>query len=117
MDAAPIEVFIEWHPAERAFHRAGAAVDAVDDPLEDAEVIAEARPEELAVLIAAEPVDVEHSRRVSQAAAELEPVAEVVAHVVAAEWQHRERVAANLAQLAERGGRHFGTHRGGGVNA
>ena len=51
------------------------------------------------------------------AAAEVEPVAEVVAHVVAAERQHGERVAADLAELAERGGGHFRAHRGGRVDA
>ena len=90
---------------------------AVDDPLQHAHVLAEAGPEELAVLVAAEPVDVEDPRRVLQAAAEVEPVVEVVAHVVAAERQHGERVAADLAELAERGGRHFRAHRGGRVHA
>ncbi len=92
-------------------------MDAVDDPLQDAEVVAEAGPEELAVLVAAEPVDVEDPRRVLEPAAEVEPVAEVVAHVVAAEGQHGERVAADLAELAEGGGGHFGAHRGGRVDA
>ena len=92
-------------------------MDAVDDPLQHAEVFAVAGPEELAVFVAAEPIDVEDPRRILQAAAEVEPMAEVVAHVVAAERQHGERIAADLAELAEGGGGHFGTHRGGRVNA
>ena len=39
-----------------------------------------------------------------------EPVREVVAHVVAAERQHRERVTAQLAEAAERGGGLLGAH-------
>jgi uncharacterized damage-inducible protein DinB len=42
------------------------------------------------------PVDTENARRVGDGAAELQPVAEVVAHVVTSEWQHRERIAAYL---------------------
>ena len=49
--------------------------------------------------------------------AELQPVAEVVAHVVAAERQHRHRVAAHLAELADRGGRRLRAHRRGEVHA
>src|SRR4051812_49892738 len=85
IDAAPIEIFISRHPAERSFDRDGATVDAVDNPFEDAKVIAEARPEKLAILATAEPVDVEHPRRARQPSAEFQPVIEVVAHVVAAE--------------------------------
>ena len=44
------------HPAEQRLLAADAAVRAVDDPLEDAHVLAEARPEELAVLVLPEPV-------------------------------------------------------------
>ena len=37
---------------------------------------------------------------------------EVVAHVVPAEGQHREWVATELTESAERGGSRLGTHRG-----
>ena len=47
--------------------RADAAVRAVDDPLEHAHVLAEAGPEELAVLVLAEPVHQEDLRRVRDA--------------------------------------------------
>ena len=115
--AAPIEVLVAGHPAESGFAGAGRAADAFDDPLQHAEVLAVAGPEELAFGVAAEPVDFENARRLLELAAEIEPVAEVVAHVVAAERQHRERVAADLAELAERGGGHFRAHRGGEVYA
>src|SRR5207302_1403802 len=50
------------------------------------------------------------TRRFWYLAAEIEPVAEVIAHVIAAEWQHRKRIAADLADVAECGCRHFRPH-------
>ncbi len=47
----------------------------------------------------------------------LDPVPEVIAHVVAAEGQHRHRVAAHLADRAGRGGRHLRAHRRADVDA
>src|SRR5690606_14268659 len=51
---------------------------------------------------ATEPVDLEDARCTvePQLAADVEPVREVVAHVVSAERQHRERVAAQFAHGA-----------------
>ena len=47
------------HPADRRLDGVAVAVDALDDPLEHPAVLAEARPQELAVLVLAEPVDPE----------------------------------------------------------
>ena len=44
--------------------------------------------------------------------AHVQPVLEVVAHVVAAEGQHGHRVAADFAELAELGGGPLRGHRG-----
>src|SRR5947208_6101288 len=72
-----------------------------EDPLQYAAVLTVARPDELAVLVLAEPVDEEDARHlVRMLAPELEPVGEVVGHVVAAERQHRHRVEAELSDLA-----------------
>ena len=78
------------------------AVDAVDDPLEDAAVLAEPGPEELAVLALAEPV---HPVELGQPARRSRwPMSsqccEVVAHVVATEREHGEGVEAELAHRA-----------------
>ncbi len=86
--------------------------DSLEDPLQDAQVVAEARPEELAVFGGAEPVHAEDPRRTRQRAADVEPVLPVVAHVVAAEGQHRHRVAPEHADLARRGGGRLGRQRG-----
>ena len=65
----------------------------VDDPLEHAHVLAEPGPEEVAVVVTAEPVDAEDARRAGDVPSHVQPVGEVVAHVVAAERQHRHGVA------------------------
>jgi hypothetical protein len=70
--------------------------------------LAVAGPDELAGLVLAEPVHAEDLGQVVAHAFELvlhvQPVLEVVAHVVAAERQHGERVAAHHALRAEGGG-------------
>ena len=68
-------------------------------------------PQELAVLALAEPVHPEQLRQLrALALADLEPVLEVVAHVVAAEREHREGVEAELADGAGLGGGGLGAH-------
>ena len=77
------------------------ALAATEDPGQHARVLAVAGPQELAVLALAEPVDVEDPRQLGAlAAADLQPVAEVVSHVVATERQHRHRVPAQPTDLA-----------------
>ena len=68
-------------------------------------------------LVLAEPVDAEDARRVGYLSAELQPVVEVVGHVVAAERQHRHRVAADRAGRAVGGGGRLGAHRRAQVDA
>src|SRR5262245_57898185 len=80
------------HPDGR-FHSVRLAPAAGDDPLQDAQVLAEAGPEELSVSAAQEPVHAEDARGLGELRAHFEPVPEVVAHVVAAERQHGEGVA------------------------
>ena len=80
-----------------------------EHPRQHARVLAVAGPQEAAVVVLAEPVDVEDLRQLrARRAADLQPVGEVVGHVVAAERQHRERVE---AQLADRAGRRGGLLR------
>src|SRR5690349_18468788 len=68
--AVPGDVFVTRHPAERALDAITAAVHAVDNPAENPHVFAEARPDELAVFILAEPVDPKYPRRIGQSAPE-----------------------------------------------
>src|SRR6185503_408295 len=53
-----------------SLHRAAAAVDPLDDPLQDAHVLAVARPEESALPVPAEPVHPEDLGRILQARTE-----------------------------------------------
>ncbi len=82
--------------------RAGVAVAAIEHPREHAQVLAEARPQEFALGVAPEPVDVEDLRRLRELRADCEPVPPVVGKVVAAERLHGHRVAAHHADLPDR---------------
>ena len=71
-------------------------VDSSTDPVDDSHVLAEARPQELALLVQAEPVDVEDLGHVSPGLVHVQPVLQVVTEVVAEEWPHRHRVVHDL---------------------
>src|SRR6266702_3709085 len=88
--------------ADRGPGRGRGTGQPLDDPFQHPDVLAEARPDELALRVLAEPVDVEQPRQLGRVGllAEREPVREVVTHVVAAERQHGERVVAQLADPA-----------------
>ena len=94
------------------------AVDTLADPLENAAVVAEARPHEAAIFALAEPVhevDLRKLGRIGGGALHLEPVLEVVGNVVAEERKHRHRVATDLTDLVGNDGcGDFGT--GGGTH-
>src|SRR5512133_901146 len=98
-----VDVLGGWQPSDGSIHGLRVSVDAFEDPLQDAAVLAVAGPEELAVFIGAEPV---HVINLWQLRAlmfpDLEVVSEIVAHVVAAEGKHRHRIAAELSDLAGR---------------
>ena len=103
------------HGADRRLLAVRGALEPAHDPGEHAGVLAVAGPQELAVLVLAEPVHPEDARQLSASSVRSvidEPVPEVVAHVVAAERQHRERVVAQLAEAAERGRGLLGAHGG-----
>jgi len=117
VEAVPVHVFVVRGPADGGFFALGAAADAVYDPLEDAHVFAEAGPEELAVFVLAEPVDVEDARGCGEIALHAEPVTEVVAHVVTAEGEHGHGVAADFAKGAAGGCGGFRAHGGADVDA
>src|SRR6266496_362020 len=88
--------------ADRADGCLGVAGESFDDPLEDSAVLAEARPQEPAGLILAEPVDKVDARQFGgvRRTDDIEPVGEVVTHVVAAKWQHGKGVTAQLPDVS-----------------
>ena len=117
VEALPVDVVEVRGPANGGFFAERAAADTVDDPLEDAHVFAVAGPEEAAVGGFAEPVDVEDAGRGREVALHLQPVTEVVAHVVAAEGQHGHGVTADLTDGAACCCGGFGAHGGADVDA
>ena len=112
VEPGQVEAFGRGHVADGRLAGAGLTAAASEDPLDDPQVLAVARPEELALLVGAEPVDVENLRPLLHAAAHFQPVLEIVAHVIAAEGQHGHRIAADLALLAVLRGRPLRGHCG-----
>ena len=83
--------------SDRSFLSADLVFTSLENPFEDTEVIAEAGPHELAFVIESEPVDVEDLRKLCCELLHVEPMCEVVAHVVAAEGKHSHRIASDNA--------------------
>src|SRR5688500_615186 len=63
VEAGHVERLRRRHVADRGLDGGRRALEALDDPLEDPAVLAEARPQEAAVLVAPEPVHVEDPRQ------------------------------------------------------
>src|SRR6185312_6258754 len=110
VESLPVDIVVVGRPADGSLLAQSAAMDAVDDPLEDAHVLAEAGPEELALAVFAEPVDVKDAWSSGEIALHAQPVTEVVAHVVAAEGEHGHWIAADLAQGSSGGGGGLAAH-------
>lgn len=63
VQSGQIERFLTGEEADRRFDGLGATLHAIEDPLQHADVVAEPRPEEAAIFVGAEPVDVKDLRR------------------------------------------------------
>ena len=100
--------------ADRGLVGGGGAVEAFEDPFEDTAVFAVARPHEVALFVTAEPIDEEDLGEFFFIGfcSYLEPMLEVVGHVVAAEGEHGHWVEAEFAHLAAGGCCCFGGHDG-----
>src|SRR5580658_8862659 len=85
------------------------AVAALENPSQDAAVLAITGPEELAILILAKPIHVKNfgELRSGRLLSDLKPVREVVAHVIPAKWKHGHGIAAQAADLSDAGGSCF----------
>ena len=111
MQTIQIQSVGRGHKANRGFHRVARTFRALEDPLQHAAILAIARPQEFAVFILPEPVHVEDLWQPGAGrGSHLEPMAEVVAHVVTAERQHGHRVAPQLADGSSRGRGGFTAH-------
>ena len=100
IEALGVEGLLGRDESDGRIHGLALPFAALHHPLEHADVVPVAGPEELAVLTGTEPVHAEDLRRHGDPLPHLQPVAEVVAHVVAGEREHRHRVAAQDADLA-----------------
>ncbi len=92
------------------------AFASLDDPLENAEVVAEAGPHEVAIIIKSEPVNVEDLGKIGSLGLHVEPMCKVVAHVVATEGKHSHRVSSYdtdcTGSCSGSLGSHDGTNKG-----
>ncbi len=78
-------------------------IGTLKDPLEDTCVFTKTGPHVATVLVLAEPVDLEDTREIVDifdAVADVEPVLKVLAHVVAAEGEHRKGIMTELSDLS-----------------
>src|SRR5713101_7540041 len=105
VQAREVDVAGSRDVADRSLARAGGTADPLDDPLEDSHVLAVPGPEESPVAVAAEPVHAEDLRRIGQPRPEVEPVSEVVGHVVAAKRNHGHGIPPHDADLSGDGRR------------
>src|SRR2546423_5285302 len=107
LEPGKIEIVNAGQKTDGRFDRAARIFATVEDPFENAHIIAEARPEKFSVRAFAEPVHIKYERRIAQALSDFEPVPKITADVVTAERQHRHRIAPDLTDRASRGGGSF----------
>src|SRR5262249_42948352 len=99
--------------ADGGIDGAGGAVAAFKDPFEDAGIFAVAGPEEFALVVFSEPVDVENVGHAAAAGdSHFEPVGKVIAHVVAAERKHGHGIPPEVSDGAGGSGGGFAGHGG-----
>src|SRR5580693_2364433 len=89
-----------------------AAFDAVEHPFQDAHVFAVTGPEKFSIFISAEPVHMENLGRVLNLPSHLEPMPEIIAHVVTAERKHGHGIATGDAYSAGSSSSGFRGQRG-----
>src|SRR6516225_5069620 len=116
VETVPIEIVVLGLPAQRGLNCVGAAAAAIDHPFKHAHVLSKTRPGEGDSIVGAKPVDPADARRMRNCLAHREPMLEIVADVITAEGEHRERIAPYFADLAVRGSGRLRSHRRGLVN-
>ena len=99
-----------WHKPNRRIGGGGASLNPIGDPLQHPDIFAESGPQEFSVGILAEPIHVENFRRVFNFRAHVQPVLEIIGHVVAAERDHGHRIATRNSHGAGGGSSRFRCH-------
>src|SRR5215831_8083372 len=89
IESAQIEIFWARQAADGRLGGAGTSGTALEHPGKHPQVLAEAGPEEPAIGVAPEPVDVIDARWPLEPRADIQPVLPVIAEVISAERLHR----------------------------
>jgi len=95
VEAGCVEIGDFGNTSDRRLLSVHFSVAALKDPLQHSAVFSITRPQELAFLVLAKPVDVEDLRQLrrGRVLTHLEPMPKIVAHVVAAEGKHGHGIA------------------------
>src|ERR1700753_2329964 len=104
-------------PADGRFFSLCASAYSIDDPFQHAHILTETWPEKLTAVILAEPIHMKDARSHGKSALHLDPVTEIIAHVVAAKWKHGHRIAADLSSSARCSRGCFRSHGSAHVNS
>ena len=103
--------------ADGRFFGFAAAFHPLQNPFQNANIVPVARPKKFSVRAFAKPVHMENLGRMRDALAHVQPVLEIIGHVVAAEGQHRHGIAPRDAHIARGRGGGFRSHRGAHIDA
>src|SRR3989449_7870043 len=98
----PIQILEIWDLADGCFNRIAFTLTALHDPLQHSHVFAVSRPDELSICIGTKPIDAEDAGALGHRAAQLKPMAEVIAHVVTDKWDHCHGIAPHHPRSEER---------------
>src|SRR5271165_4082539 len=113
IEAGRVEIGHFGDPSDGGILGMDFAVATLKDPFEDAAVFAIAGPQKLSILVLAKPVHVENLwQRCIRLGSHLEPVGEVVPHVIAAKRKHGHRVVTQATNLSGDGGSGFAADNG-----
>src|SRR3979490_712401 len=82
----PIQILEIWALADVSLTRIAPPLTALHDPLQHSHIFAVSRPDELSIYVGTKPIDAEDAGALGHRAAQLKPMAEVIAHVVTDTW-------------------------------
>src|SRR5258708_37783942 len=111
LELGEVEIVNAGQKTDRRFHRAAAVFATVEDPFQHTHVVAKTRPKKFSRLPFAEPIHIKYEGRIRESFADVEPVPEIIADVVATEREHRHRIAPDLTDCAGRSCGCFRSHR------
>src|SRR5439155_26547242 len=99
----PIQILEIWDLADGCFDRIAFTLTALHDPLQHSHVFAVSRPDEPSIYVGTKPIDAEDAGALGHRAAQLKPMAEVIAHVVTDKWDHCHGISPHQPYISVRG--------------